>query len=133
MTARGGRPPVVAIVIHPTPEPGERLATVRPTKARRMTIADVLRERRTLHLIEGCGDLGWYRYRLEAEPGTTVPTSRGGRQRSREVAFCEQVRVPVVRGHLRVDHVPSDLDSSSWGGQDLNLRPTDYESAALTY
>jgi hypothetical protein len=26
----------------------------------------------------------------------------------------------------------ADLHSLSWGGQDLNLRPTDYESAALT-
>ena len=29
-------------------------------------------------------------------------------------------------------YVASDLGFSSWGGQDLNLRPTDYESAALT-
>ena len=29
-------------------------------------------------------------------------------------------------------HMPCDLGFSSWGGQDLNLRPTDYESAALT-
>ena len=28
--------------------------------------------------------------------------------------------------------IVSDLGVSSWGGQDLNLRPTDYESAALT-
>jgi hypothetical protein len=26
----------------------------------------------------------------------------------------------------------ADLRFLSWGGQDLNLRPTDYESAALT-
>jgi hypothetical protein len=26
----------------------------------------------------------------------------------------------------------ADLRRCSWGGQDLNLRPTDYESAALT-
>jgi hypothetical protein len=25
-----------------------------------------------------------------------------------------------------------NIESISWGGQDLNLRPTDYESAALT-
>jgi hypothetical protein len=30
-------------------------------------------------------------------------------------------------------HMASDLQFSSWGGQDLNLRPTDYESAALTH
>jgi hypothetical protein len=29
-------------------------------------------------------------------------------------------------------HTASDLGFSWWGGQDLNLRPTDYESAALT-
>jgi integrase len=38
----------------------------------------------------------------------------------------------VIRFPSRDRKRPSDQHLSSWGGEDLNLRPTDYESAALT-
>ena len=44
----------------------------------------------------------------------------------------------TTAGHMSPGSEPealeqaADLRCLSWGGQDLNLRPTDYESAALT-
>ena len=36
------------------------------------------------------------------------------------------------RSEAEASEQAAELRSLSWGGQDLNLRPTDYESAALT-
>jgi hypothetical protein len=49
-----------------------------------------------------------------------------GRQRS----SCLKYRIP--RGEPGVEH-HSEHYIPAWGGEDLNLRPTDYESAALTH
>ena len=44
----------------------------------------------------------------------------------------------TTAGHMSSGSEPENLEQAadlrflSWGGQDLNLRPTDYESAALT-
>jgi hypothetical protein len=44
----------------------------------------------------------------------------------------------ATAGHIapgavaRGPNSPPDLAFCEWGGEDLNLRPTDYESAALT-
>ena len=48
------------------------------------------------------------------------------------------VQCGTTAGHISSGFEPgalepaADLRFLSWGGQDLNLRPTDYESAALT-
>jgi hypothetical protein len=44
--------------------------------------------------------------------------------------FCADSGQSGRRSHDR--HIASYLGKRWWGGQDLNLRPTDYESAALT-
>jgi hypothetical protein len=46
---------------------------------------------------------------------------------------ADSVRTPGDQGDLvNRRHIASYLGKRWWGGQDLNLRPTDYESAALT-
>jgi lysozyme family protein len=53
-------------------------------------------------------------------------------------AVRSRVQCGTTAGHMpsgvrtRTPEQASDLGFLSWGGQDLNLRPTDYESAALT-
>ena len=54
------------------------------------------------------------------------------------VAVRPRVQCGTSAGHMSPGSEPealehaADLRFLSWGGQDLNLRPTDYESAALT-
>jgi hypothetical protein len=53
-------------------------------------------------------------------------------------AVRSRVQCGTTAGHMPSGSEPespehgADLGFLSWGGQDLNLRPTDYESAALT-
>jgi hypothetical protein len=53
-------------------------------------------------------------------------------------AVRSRVQCGTTAGHMSSGSEPeapeqaADLRFLSWGGQDLNLRPTDYESAALT-
>ena len=53
-------------------------------------------------------------------------------------AVRSHVQCGTTAGHMSSGSEPeapeqaADLRFLSWGGQDLNLRPTDYESAALT-
>jgi hypothetical protein len=53
-------------------------------------------------------------------------------------AVPSRVQCGTTAGHMSSGSEPevpqqaADLRFLSWGGQDLNLRPTDYESAALT-
>ena len=54
------------------------------------------------------------------------------------VAVRPRVQCGTSAGHMSPGSEPEALEQAadlrflSWGGQDLNLRPTDYESAALT-
>ena len=65
------------------------------------------------------------------QEGRSIVTDTPGAVRSR-------VQCGTTAGHMSSGSEPEALEQAadlrflSWGGQDLNLRPTDYESAALT-
>ena len=65
------------------------------------------------------------------QEGRSIVTDTPGAARSR-------VQCGTTAGHMSSGSEPEALEQAadlrflSWGGQDLNLRPTDYESAALT-
>ena len=68
---------------------------------------------------------------MPSERGFIYPTPTG-------VSHRFAVHRGANAGHIRINATPTERERTAdlrfplWGGEDLNLRPTDYESAALT-
>jgi hypothetical protein len=63
-----------------------------------------------------------------------TPPERGGHRDGTKAAFGRAFERWVARGWQQAGRPDGNVPDlrKQWGGEDLNLRPTDYESAALT-